>query len=200
VTFTSSNPTVVSLSGQANRSVVVTGVAAGTATITATTPGRTAPLTSQVPVTVRCRIQLGTPVPGSINDLFVGQQRTIQVTVTADPGCSNAVNWSSSATGVASVDQTGRVTGVGAGTATITIRSQQDQAISVSVPVTVLSVVSVQRRSAGRRVQDHHRGHQSRRRANRVGDVEPQRRVDHPGRCGHRRGRWHGHDHGDGDS
>jgi uncharacterized protein YjdB len=153
VTFTSSNPTVVSLSGQANRSVVVTGVAAGTATITATTPGRTAPLTSQVPVTVRCRIQLGTPVPGSINDLFVGQQRTIQVTVTADPGCSNAVNWSSSATGVASVDQTGRVTGVGAGTATITIRSQQDQAISVSVPVTVLSVVSVDIPSASDEVQ-----------------------------------------------
>jgi uncharacterized protein YjdB len=63
----------------------------------------------------------------------------LNATVQVTGGASQAVNWTSSNTAVASVSSTGLVTAHGAGTATITVRSTVDQSKYDTVVVTVLS-------------------------------------------------------------
>ncbi len=63
---------------------------------------------------------------------------TVQLTATVAPaGAPQAVNWSTSAAGIATVSSTGLVTGVSAGTATITARSAVDSTKTVTRQVTV---------------------------------------------------------------
>jgi uncharacterized protein YjdB len=114
ITYTSSAPTVASVSGTGS----VTAVGAGTATITATSEGRSGTVTITVlpPIAV-----LLTPATA-----FVGQGGTQQLTVTLrDPATGALLTgqtpvYTTSDAAVATVSATGLVTMVGPGTATIT--------------------------------------------------------------------------------
>lgn len=68
--------------------------------------------------------------------IAIGANETLTATITPANADNQAVTWSSNNTAVASVDQTGKVTGVAAGTATITVTTQ-DGNKTASCTVTV---------------------------------------------------------------
>src|SRR5437773_3838467 len=133
VNWMTSNNAVATVSA----SGLVTGVAAGSATITATSDGQsgTAAMTvTNVPV---ARVTV-TPL---IASLLMGA--TVQLTATptdalGNPLSGRVVTWSSNALGVAAVSGTGLVTGLGIGGVTITATSE-GQSGSAAVTVTLVS-------------------------------------------------------------
>lgn len=115
VSWSTSNSNVATVSGG-----VVTGVAAGSATITATS-------TMNGSVTATSSITVSTiPVTGvsldSTASLGVGSTTTLTPTFTPSNATNKTVSWSSSNTGVATINaSSGLITGVSAGESTITV-------------------------------------------------------------------------------
>ncbi len=103
---------------------VVTGVAAGTANIAATSEGKS----GQAAITVSLVPVATVTVTPNAPSVKVGATATLAVTVKDDQGnvlTGRAVAWSSSAPAIATVDgASGVVTGVAAGTTTITATSE----------------------------------------------------------------------------
>jgi uncharacterized protein YjdB len=139
VTWASSNTAAATVNG----SGLVTGVAAGSATITATSEGRNgSSAVSVTPVPV-ASVTVSPPSAG----VTTGQ--TVQLTATTRDASGNVltgrvVTWSSNSTSVATVNTSGRVTGVAAGSATITATSEGKNGTSaVSVTVAPVATVSV---------------------------------------------------------
>ena len=136
VTWTSSNTAAATVSG----SGLVTGVAAGSATITATSGGKSGTAT----ITVMVPVASVTVAPASAG-IYVGQ--TVQLTATpkdanGNPLTGRVVTWSSSNTGVATVNGSGLVSAVGAGSVTITATSE-GQSGTATVAVTLVPVATV---------------------------------------------------------
>ncbi len=102
--WTSSNPSVATVSSTG----VVTGVSAGTSTITFT---NSAGCDNSVLVTIS-----GAPVISGANNGCIGN--SFSLTGSGTPATTNP--WVSSAPGIATINSSGTVTGVSAGTATIT--------------------------------------------------------------------------------
>src|SRR2546426_892300 len=132
VTWASSNPAAATVNG----SGLVTGVAAGAATITATSEGKsaTAPITV-VPLPV-ASVTVSPPAPS------VQAGQTVQLTATPKdasgaPLTGRTVTWASNNTAVATVSGSGLVSGVAVGSATITATSEGQSgtaALTVSAP------------------------------------------------------------------
>ena len=139
VTWTCSNAGVATVSA----SGLVTGTAAGSATIAATSGGKSGAATISVqasPVPVAAV----TVSPGSAT-VSVGQ--TVQLTATlkdaaGNPLAGRSVTWSSGNTTVATVSGSGLVTARAAGSTTITATSE-GQSGTASLTVTVVPVASV---------------------------------------------------------
>jgi uncharacterized protein YjdB len=140
VTWSSANNAIATV----NSNGVVTGVALGTVTITATSEGKTGTaLLTVIPVPVASV----TVTPLSAN-IFVGAQQTFAA-ITRDASgqvlTGRAVSWSSSANSVATVSANGVATGAGAGNAVITATSEGKSgtaAIAVAqVPVGTVTVL-----------------------------------------------------------
>ncbi len=118
ITWSSNMPNVANVDANG----LVTGVAPGSATITATSEGQagTATVVVQPPVAASVVVS-----PGA-STLTVGDSTTLTATVKDASGnvISGApVTWSSDNTAAATVSPSGVVTAVGAGTATITAKS-----------------------------------------------------------------------------
>ena len=123
---------------------LVTGLVAGSATITATVEGKTG--TASVAVT-------DVVVPGAVATVSVsggnavGVSQTIQLTANPRDGFGNQlndrpINWTTSSPTVATVSGTGRVTGLAAGSATITATVEGKTGTAL-VAVTDVAVASV---------------------------------------------------------
>ncbi|MBR0532706.1 MAG: Ig-like domain-containing protein, partial [Bacteroidales bacterium] len=138
VTWSSSNSSVATVQGG-----TVTGVAEGTATITATAGGKSA--TCQVTVT-KTIIPVSS-VEFSKGNLVVYEGRTGQVSVTVKPdnATDKTIKWTSSDEKVATVDENGVVTGINSGYATITAESggKKDEC-AVQVVVVILESVTIE--------------------------------------------------------
>jgi uncharacterized protein YjdB len=137
VTWASSAPGVASVSA----SGLVTGVAAGSATLTATSEGKSG--TASITVTI-VPVAAVAVTPAAANIRVGG---TVQLTATATDSAGNVlagrvVTWASSAPAVASVNGSGLVTGVAAGTATLTATSG-GKCGTATVTVTIAPVASV---------------------------------------------------------
>ena len=124
---------------------VVTGVSAGTATITVTSKFDSSQIASQT-------ITVPTPAVDSVtiagmDSVFVKGTIALTATVFARNGADSTVTWSSSDVNVAIVDSTGVVTGVSAGTATITVTSKFDASQTASkeirIPTFVIDSVTI---------------------------------------------------------
>lgn len=127
VTWTSNDPTIATVVEG-----VVTAVAPGTATITATSvdPAHTVDATINVPGVTAVAVSPATA------ELAIGGTATLTAAVTALHGADDSVTWSSSNDAVATVVG-GVVTGVAAGTADITATSVADGTVAGSAEVTV---------------------------------------------------------------
>lgn len=137
VVWASAAPAVATVSATG----LVTAVAPGTASITATSEGRS----GSAAVTVLAPVATVAVSPASATLLVGGTQA---LTATAQDAGGNAlpgraIAWSSSNTLIATVSATGEVTGLGAGTATISATSEGrtgTATITVLVPVATVTV------------------------------------------------------------
>ncbi len=134
VTWTSSDPAVANVDATG----LVTAVAAGTATITATTNDGSA-LTAICEVTVNPAAILATSVSLDQSNVSLTEGMALQLTATVlpDDATDKSVTWSSNNEAVATVDATGLVTAVAAGTATITATTSDGSALAATCAVTV---------------------------------------------------------------
>ena len=142
VTWTSSNPSVATVSS----SGVVTAVANGTATITATTAdGSNKTATCAVTVNIPVKATGVTLNQTSLTLTSAGQTATLQATVSPSNASNKNVTWSSSNPSVATVSN-GVVTAVANGTATITATTADGSnktatcAVTVNIPVKATGV------------------------------------------------------------
>ena len=115
----------------------VTAVKAGEATTTVTTEdgGKTATCKVTVKPNLVSEITLAALA------IYVGESKAITATVKPDDATNKALTWTSSDETVATVDNTGKVTGKKIGTATITATARDGSGVSGSCTVTVLSTV-----------------------------------------------------------
>ncbi len=137
VTWATSDTAIATVSGAG----VVTGKAIGTATITATSEGKSVPAT----ITVTA-VPVASIVLSASSASVIAGQTTSFTAVTKDAAgivlTGRTVTWGSSAPAVATVDATGTVTGVAPGTATITATSGTASA-TATVTVTAAVVASI---------------------------------------------------------
>lgn len=115
VNWTSSNTSVATVDANGT----VTAVAVGTAVITATST-TSASITASCTVTVDVAHPTGVTLDKSSLNLQIGGSETLTATVAPSNASNKSVNWTSSNTSVATVNNNGQVTAVGVGTATIT--------------------------------------------------------------------------------
>ncbi len=166
VTFSSSNPAMATV----NNSGLVTGVASGTVTITATAMNGSITVTGTSVITVvpvlvpEATTVTVTPVTSTI---MVGgtQQLTITVSDLDGDATTTSSTFSSSNPLVATVSSTGMVTGVGAGTVTITATVVSEGSTftgTAVVTVTAPPVVNNEENEDGNEMDngDHNNGNQ----------------------------------------
>jgi serine/threonine protein kinase len=128
VSWTSETPATVAISPRG----IVTGIAPGTASITAKAEGKEA----RAQVTVK-PVPVASVTIGETAPLELGDERRLEVVVKDAKGVAlsgRAVKWSSSSPSVATVSADGKVTAVAAGTARIAAESEGK---SATVAVTV---------------------------------------------------------------
>ncbi len=143
ISWTSSDSGVAAVDGAGK----VTGVAEGSATITATASNG---VTAQCAVTVNAA-----PIPATGISVQAGQTSldagdTLQLTASVLPGnanTNNTVTWSSNNNSVATVDGAGKVTAVAPGSATITARLPDGKSDTVRLTVKKASVKIILRDS-----------------------------------------------------
>ncbi len=148
VTWSTDNATAATV----NSSGVVTGVAAGSATITATSSGKAG--TSSVTVTAVSPVVTTVTVAPTSASIVAGATTTLQATVKDQNGnvmTGQTVIWSTGNPVAATVNSTGVVTGVAAGSATITATSSGKtgtSSITVTAVPPVVTTVTVAPTSA----------------------------------------------------
>ena len=131
ITWTSSNTSVATVDSNGK----VTAKGNGTATITAKT-------TDGTNLSKTCTVTVTTPVTGvSVSPttltLNVGGTYTLSKTISPSDASNKNVTWSTSNTGVATVDSNGKVTAVARGTCTITCTSSYSSSYKATCAVTV---------------------------------------------------------------
>ncbi len=114
ITWTSSNENVATVADG-----VVTGVTAGTATITATSTGG---FTATCNVSVQAVAVSGVSLNKHALSLKIGQSETLVATVAPTDATDTRVTWESSNAAIATVTN-GQVKGIAEGTATITVKT-----------------------------------------------------------------------------
>lgn len=131
VEWSSTNASVATVSDKG----VVTAVGPGTATIIAKTVDGGLTATCKVSVvTLAKEIRFDS----SEVEIYTGESFTLQATVLPEDTSNKSLNWESSNTDVATVDENGTITPVKAGTATITATSMDGTGIKATCRVTVL--------------------------------------------------------------
>ena len=138
ITWTTSDAAVAGVDG----SGLVTGLAGGQATLTATCEGQSGQAAVTVSPTPVASVEVS-PNPAAV---AVGQTAQLAVVLRADDGSElsgRAVDWSSSDPAVATVSGTGLVTGVAVGQATITAASENKSG-STQLTVSAVPVATVE--------------------------------------------------------
>ena len=137
VTWSSDTPSVATVDAKG----VVTGGAAGTATITVTSPNATGETkTATCTVTVLSIPVAGVSLEYEELTISTGAPETLTATVLPDNATNKTVTWESSDPSVATVDENGVVTGVRRGTATITVKTVDGEKTATCTVTVVANV------------------------------------------------------------
>jgi len=134
--WTSDNSTVATVTGG-----VVTAKAAGTVTITATSKSTPSIKTTVVIVISDILPTAISIAPTAVQNISVGGSTVLTATITPADAADQKVIWSSSSDLIATVDATGKVTGVKAGTVTITATSNIVSSVKTTTTVIVSDVL-----------------------------------------------------------
>lgn len=137
VTYSSSNTSIATVSNTG----LVTGIAQGSATITATAQTSSGTTSATTTITVTPIAVTSVSLSSNSETIKVGKTVTLVPTISPSNATNKNVTWSSSDTSIATVSG-GTVTGVAAGTATITVTT-------VDGSKTATCTVVVQESSAG---------------------------------------------------
>ncbi|MCR5123940.1 MAG: Ig-like domain-containing protein [Treponema sp.] len=138
VTWTSSNEDVATVTSAG----LVTGIAEGSATITATVGGKTA--TCAVTVSATAVAVTSVALDKTTASVNVGDTTTLTATVSPDNATDSTVTWTSSNEDVATVTSAGVVTGLAVGSASITATAGGKSATCVvTVNAATVAVTSV---------------------------------------------------------
>lgn len=134
VTFSSNATSVATVSSEG----IITGVAAGSARITATAEAaNSGTVSAYVDITVTAIAVTGVTVSPTEKSLSVGETQQLTATISPSNATNKNVTWTSDATSVATVSNSGLVTAVAAGTATITVKSAADNTKKATCTITV---------------------------------------------------------------
>lgn len=139
VTWSSSNTSFATVDSNG----VVTGVSAGTATITVTTQDGNRSATSTVTVQTATVSVTGVSVSPTSATVTEGQNTDLTATVSPENASNSNVTWSSSNTSLATVNSNGMVTGVSPGNATITVTTQDGNRTATAEVTVSAATVSV---------------------------------------------------------
>ena len=137
VTWASSKQSVATI----NASGLVTAIAEGVSTITASAGGKSA--TCMINVSKRVIPVASVDLNKTSMTLVKGSTEALTATVKPDDATDKTVTWSSSNPAIASVDSDGRVTGVAGGEVTIYAKAGEKEAkcvVTVTVPVESISI------------------------------------------------------------
>ena len=124
---------------------ILSGVGLGQATITATSTENPS-ISNTITVTVKRSVVQAVAITPVVNiAIFTGESNRLTATVMGMGAVSQSVTWSTSSSGIATVDSNGIVRGVGVGTATITATSVEDtnHSATATVMVPASRIVSV---------------------------------------------------------
>lgn len=140
VTWSSSNPQIVSVDNEGN----VIGIGLGEAQIICTANDGSG-------ITAQCRVTVTTTATQSVSVTANGSttlkaSETVQLTATVLPETASdkSVRWQSDNTDIATVDNRGLVTAVSVGSATITATNSGGQTASISITVVPTPVESIE--------------------------------------------------------
>ena len=142
VEWTSSNTNVATVDTTGK----VTGVSAGSATITVKTKDGSKVATCNVTVKNSVIPVTGVTLNKTALNLVTGASESLVATISPSNATNKDVEWTSSNTNVATVDTTGKVTGVSAGSATITVKTKDGSKVAtcnVTVKNSVIPVTGV---------------------------------------------------------
>jgi hypothetical protein len=117
---------------------VITAVAVGTTKVIATSiadPSQSATVT--VTVTPSTTAVSSIEVNATEVELIVGEERWVEATALPETALNKEVEWESSNTAIATVDDIGMIRGIAIGTATVTVTSKADETKFATVAVTV---------------------------------------------------------------
>ena len=137
VTWASSNTAVATVNG----SGLITAVAVGSATVTATSEGKSGTATITV-TNVPVAAVTVSPATASIQTASTQQLSTVTKDSAGNTLTGRIVTWASSNSSVASVNSSGLVSGVAAGSATITATSESKSG-TAAITVIIVPVASV---------------------------------------------------------
>ena len=135
-TWTSSNESIAAV----NESGIVTGLAAGNATITFTSDDPVSIRKAQIQVRVGQAVQ-SISIEGKGGNLPVSQTMTLKATVEPSDATNKKLEWSSADPSVATVTATGQVKAVGAGTTIITAAAADGTGVSQTYEINAVAPV-----------------------------------------------------------
>ena len=121
----------------------VTGVKEGSATITATTSNNLK-ATSKVNVIKNTVSVTSVKLDKTTASINIGSTLTLKATITPSDASNKTLEWKSSNTNVATVDQSGKVTAKGVGTADIEVKTNNGKTAKCSITVKAIEVTSIE--------------------------------------------------------
>lgn len=140
VTWTSSDTAIVTVSQVG----LVTGIAAGTATITVTTEDGSKTASCGVTVTMAAVSVSGVSLTETTANILIGEEKTLTAAIEPSNATNQNILWESSHTNIAAVTQGGLVTGKAAGTAAITVTTADgSKTATCEVTVSPIAVTGV---------------------------------------------------------
>lgn len=131
VTWSSSNESVATV----DQTGKITAISAGTAQISVTADD--GGISAKVTINVTSDIITTNLKITAADSIYVGTSTTPVVEITPTNATNQKLSWSSSDESVATVDETGKITGVSAGTAIITVKTTDGSDITVTKSITV---------------------------------------------------------------